>query len=52
MKARQSQMPLHPVVYYIQTLLNKIRQNHEVYPIKYYKKSNKYRRDWKSLLLR
>jgi len=38
----------HPIVYAIKSFINKLRQNPEVYPIKYYKKSARYRRNWKS----
>ena len=35
---------LHPILYAIKTFVNKLRQNPDVYPIKYYKKANRNRR--------
>lgn len=37
----------HPVLYAIKTLFNKLVQHPEVYPIKYYKKGTRYRRNRK-----
>ncbi len=42
----------HPIVHLIKGFINKLRQNPEVYPIKYYKKSPRFRRNWKSPLVK
>ena len=42
----------HPVVYVVKKLINKLRQNPEVYPIKYYKKGQRFRRNWKSPMVK
>ena len=38
----------HPIIQVLRNFINKLRQNPEVYPIKYYKKSPRFRRNWKS----
>ncbi|HMJ46584.1 MAG TPA: hypothetical protein VK498_04610 [Ferruginibacter sp.] len=38
----------HPVLQAVKNLFSKLRQNPEVYPIKYYKKGQRFRRNWKS----
>ena len=38
----------HPVIQVVKNLINKLRQSPDIYPIKYYKKSSRYRRNWKS----
>ena len=35
---------INPIVYAITSFFNKLRQNPNVYPIKYYKKTNKFKR--------
>ncbi len=40
---------LHPVLQVVKNLISKLKQNPEVYPIKYYKKGQRFRRNWKSL---
>jgi len=42
----------HPIVQVVKNFINKLRQNPEVYPIKYYKKSPRFRRNWKSPLVK
>lgn len=39
---------VHPIMYALKTFISKLRQNPEVYPIKYYKKSPRFRKNWKS----
>jgi hypothetical protein len=43
---------LHPVIHAIKVLFSKLRQHPEVYPIKYYKKGRKYRRNWKTEIVK
>lgn len=43
---------INPLAYAIISFFNKLRQTPDMYPIKYYKKTNRYRRDWKSTLLK
>lgn len=38
----------HPIVQIVKNFFNKLIQNPEVYPIKYYKKNHRNRRNWKS----
>lgn len=42
----------NPVIYVIKGWLNKLRQNPEVYPIRYYKKGRRFRRNWHSPLVK
>ena len=35
---------VHPIVYAFRALINKLRQNPDVYPIRYYKKGRNFRR--------
>ncbi len=35
---------VHPIVHAFRVLINKLRQNPEVYPIRYYKKGRNFRR--------
>ncbi len=39
---------LHPVLQVVKNLISKLRQSPDVYPIKYYKKGQRFRRNWKS----
>ena len=50
MKTESNQ--INPIVYAITTFFNKLRQNPNVYPIKYYKKANRFKRSRKSTLLK
>jgi hypothetical protein len=47
-----SSQNVHPVIYAIKILIHKFRQHPEIYPIKYYKKGRRYRRNWKSDLVK
>ena len=38
----------HPVLQAVKNLFSKLRQNPDVYPIKYYKKGQRFRRNWKT----
>ena len=40
----------HPVIYVIKSWISKLRQNPDVYPIRYYKKGKRFRRNWHSSL--
>ncbi|MBS1733600.1 MAG: hypothetical protein JST02_09915 [Bacteroidetes bacterium] len=42
----------HPIVQMIKSFLNKLVQNPEVYPIKYYKKNQRHRRSWKTPIVK
>lgn len=52
MKTITSSQNMHPVVHAIKMLIHKFRQHPEIYPIKYYKKGRKFRRNWKSELVK
>jgi len=36
----------HIVIQTVRNFINKLRQNPEIYPIRYYKKSRRFRRHW------
>ncbi|MEO7461762.1 MAG: hypothetical protein ABIT96_03485 [Ferruginibacter sp.] len=38
----------HPLLQTVMNFIGKLRQNPDIYPIKYYKKSARFRRNWKS----
>lgn len=42
----------HPLLQGIMNFIGRLRQNPEVYPIKYYKKSKRYRRHWQGPLVK
>lgn len=42
----------HPVMQILKNFINKLRQNPEIYPIKYYKKSQRFRKNWKNPLVK
>ncbi len=42
----------HPIMQILKNFINKLRQNPEVYPIKYYKKSQRFRKNWKTPLVK
>jgi hypothetical protein len=42
----------NPIVLVFRNIINKLRQNPEIYPIKYYKKSPRFRRNWKTPLVK
>jgi hypothetical protein len=39
---------IHPVMYAIKKFFSKLRQNPEIYPIKYYKKGQRFRKSYRS----
>lgn len=43
---------VHPIVQMVKNFFSKLRQNPEVYPIKYYKKGQRYRRNWKTPIVK
>ena len=43
---------IHPIVQMFKNFISKLRQNPEVYPIKYYKKGHRFRRNWKSPMVK
>jgi hypothetical protein len=51
-KAIQNGLPANPLLQGIRNLLGKLRQNPEVYPIRYYKKSKRFRRHWQAPLVK
>jgi hypothetical protein len=42
----------HPVVQVVKNFISKLMQNPEIYPIKYYKKNQRHRRNWKAPLVK
>ena len=38
--------PGHPIVQVIKSFIGKLRQNPDIYPIRYYKKNRRFRRHW------
>ncbi len=43
---------IHPIVQMVKNFISKLRQNPEVYPIKYYKKGHRFRRNWKTPMVK
>lgn len=43
---------IHPIIQAMRSLVSKLRQNPEIYPIKHYKKSQRFRRNWKTPLVK
>jgi hypothetical protein len=43
---------IHPVIQVVKNFINKLRQNPDVYPIKYYKKGQRFRRNWKTPMVK
>ncbi len=43
---------VHPIVYAVKKFFSKLRQNPDIYPIKYYKKGQRFRRNWKSPMVK
>jgi hypothetical protein len=43
---------IHPLVQIIQNFMEKIRQNPDVYPIRYYKKGKQFRRKWQGPIVK
>jgi hypothetical protein len=37
---------------FVKTFIDKLRQNPDIYPIKYYKKGKQYRRKWQAPLVK
>ena len=42
----------HPIVQMVKNFINKLIQNPEVYPIKYYKKNHRHKRHWKTPMVK
>ena len=42
----------HAIVQLVKNFVNKLFQNPEVYPIKYYKKNQRHKRNWKSPMVK
>jgi hypothetical protein len=40
----------HPVIFVVKNFLNKLLQNPEVYPIRYYKKANRLKRSRRTMM--
>ena len=38
--------PINPLLQVIRKFINKLYQNADIYPIRYYKKSRRFRRHW------
>lgn len=45
-KTRHQNQSTHIIVQAIRNFIDKIRQNPDVYPIRYYKKNRRYRKDF------
>ncbi len=45
-------MPTNPLLQVVKSFLGKLRQNPDVYPIKYYKKGKQFRRKWQTPLVK
>jgi hypothetical protein len=45
-KPRTSHSPGYALVSVVKNLLGKLRQNPDIYPIRYYKKNRRFRRNW------
>lgn len=45
-------MPANPLLQVVKSFLGKLRQNPDVYPIKYYKKGKQFRRKWQTPLVK
>ncbi len=43
---------IHPLVQIIKSFMGKIRQNPDVYPIRYYKKGKQFRRKWQGPIVK
>ncbi len=43
---------LNPLLYLIRNMISKLKQNPDVYPIRYYKKSKRFRRNWQAPLVK
>jgi hypothetical protein len=43
---------IHPLVQIIKNFMEKIRQNPDVYPIRYYKKGKQFRRKWQGPIVK
>jgi hypothetical protein len=52
MSNKATSYQIHPIVYAVRNLFEKLRQNPEIYPIKYYKKSQPHRKNWKAPLVK
>jgi hypothetical protein len=48
----QSREYTNSLVYTIINFINKLRQSPDLYPIKYYKKTNRHKQNWKTTLLK
>ena len=52
MPVNNQSYPANPVLKVIKMLMEKMRQNPEIYPIRYYKKSSRFRRHWQGPLIK
>lgn len=42
----------HPIIQIVKNFIGKLRQNPDVYPIRYYKKSRRFRRNWQGPIVK
>ena len=42
----------NPIVQLVKNFISKLRQHPDVYPIKYYKKGQRFRRNWKAPMVK
>ena len=45
-KPKYQTQSIHPLIQVIKDFIGKIRQNPDIYPIRYYKKNRRFRRDF------
>jgi len=49
---KNQQSSINPLVQVIKSIVGKLRQNPDVYPIRYYKKGKQFRRKWQGPLVK
>ena len=51
-KSRYPEKPAYPLVQLIKKFIGKLRQSPDIYPIRYYKKSRRFRRHWQGPMVK
>ena len=51
-KSNNEQLNANPLLQVVKYFVDKLRQNPDVYPIKYYKKGKQFRRKWQGPLVK
>lgn len=49
---KKAATPIHPIVQAFRNLIGKMRQQPDVYPVRYYKKGRRFRRRWEGPLVK